>query len=527
MRVGPAAHTRPGEQSYDPDTNVLRTVTSGVEVVDFMPWDGTTAPPAGRIVRVVTALRGPVDIAVDVVPGHAFAKPRKVHAFSTGIAFDGTVVRTGFPIDGRRGVVTLDAGERAVITIDGEFDDPLSPTAALDLAERTADAWRRHLSPMTYDGPYAQAVRRSLLALRGLTYYGSGAVVAAPTTSLPEHIGGERNWDYRYAWVRDASLAVDAAYDAGLNEEGERFFSWLRRILESGEFPLRPLYDVDGAPVSDEETILPLAGWLRSQPVRIGNGAASHLQLDFYSDVVAVVHHEQLRRRGSAAHEVWDYLTLMADWLCDSWTQTDRGMWEIRSEPRHLIASKIGCWYALDRMAQLAVARNPLDLDSVRWRETAKSILAWVEKHGLAADGGLRQHEGPEDEVDASLLIAVWEGPWPVDHPILTNTVDRVLRRLSDGPHVYRYPTSADDGLPPGEGAFVPCSFWAVQALAHLERWEEAHERMEQLVSFAGPLGLLPEEAVPRTGAFLGNLPQAFSHLSLVQAALTLERGPR
>jgi GH15 family glucan-1,4-alpha-glucosidase len=369
-------------------------------------------------------------------------------------------------------------------------------------------------------------VARSLLALKGLTYFDSGAVVAALTTSLPEDVGGERNWDYRYAWVRDASLAADAVYDAGLEEEAEHFFTWLSRVLADAVFPLRPLYDVTGGWVEGAEQHVPLAGWARSQPVRVGNAAADHRQMDFYADVAGVIHAKQFRRTGSGVHHVWDSMVRMADWLCDAWAEPDRGIWEVRSEPRHFISSKLSCAYALRRLADLAVARDPLDLRAPVWREEAGSILAWVADHGLAADGGLRQDDRTDDDADASLLVPVWRGLWPAGSPVAVRTVDRVLRELGDGPFVYRYRPGPHDGLPGREGAFLPCAFWAVKALAHLGRWDEAHERMEGLVSFGGPLGLLPEEADPRTRAFLGNLPQAYSHLALVEAALALEAGP-
>jgi GH15 family glucan-1,4-alpha-glucosidase len=518
LRVGPAGPPRPGRQRYDEGTLVLRTELpareGAVEVCDLMPWDGGVSTPDGqRLVRIVTA-RTDADVDVDVVPGHHFAPVERVERFDGGVAFAGTVVHG----ESR----CMRAGDRMVVTT----GEPLSVDAALDLERRTVDAWRSFLSPLGYDGPYRDAVRRSLLTLKALTYHRTGAVVAAVTTSLPEQVGGERNWDYRYAWLRDASLAVDATHDAGLREEVETFNRWLLRVVEDAELPLAPVYDVEGDPVPDEEE-LRLAGWRRSQPVRVGNAAARHLQLDIYADIVSAVHVHQLERDSSVV-ELWDGLAAMADWLSDGWAQPDRGVWEVRGEPRQLVSSKLAAWYALDRMVTLARAQNPLDLSAPGWLLAARQIEAWLEEHGLAIDGGLRQDDTAADAADAALLRVAWRGPWPSDHPVVTATIDRVLKRLGDGPHVHRYGTDGPgDGLPGREGAFVACSFWAVRALARVGRWEEAHDRMERLVALSGPLGLLPEEVDPLTGAWLGNLPQALSHLALVQAALELARGPR
>ncbi|CAA9244408.1 MAG: GH15 [uncultured Acidimicrobiales bacterium] len=531
VRAGPSGPPRAGVQSYGDRDNVLHTTLQAgngaeLEVTDFFPWFHDS--PGGRIVRILEARRGSVDVEVDVVPGSAFGPARDISSWSEGMAFDGVVVRTGHPFDQRTSRLQLHAGERAVVTIDGPKSKatPLRVDDAFDLLDRTTTAWRSHLGPLTYAGPYREAVERSLLALKALTYGQTGTVVAAATTSLPEHVGSERNWDYRYAWIRDASLAIDASYDAGLTEESERFSEWLGGVLRGAELPLRPVFSVDGEPLEGGETELALAGWRRSQPVRVGNGAEHHLQLDFYADLVSGIHVEQMRDANSAVERMWPQLARMTDWLAEAWQQPDRGIWEIRSEPRHLVSSKLACWYALDRMAELAAARNPLDLDAFGWRTASREIVAWLERHGLAADGGLRADPSVADRADGYLSQVAWRSPWPLDHRIVTKTVDRTLQQLSVGPFVYRYLPDSDDGLPSGEGAFLACSFWAVEALARLGRWEEAHERMEALVTFSGPLGLLPEEADPISGDFLGNLPQALSHLALVQAALALAEGP-
>ena len=535
VRVGPSGEPRLGEQAYDDGTNVLRTrLPTGegeLEVTDFMPWDGSDRP-SGKIVRILTALRGRVDVDVDVQPGSNFGPARDVHPFSSGIVFDGVSVHTGCAMDGRSGRLRLEAGERAVVVLDrvGDRDrvEGLSVAAALDLLDRTQTAWRSHLAPMTYRGPYQADVERSLLVLKALTYGPTGTMVAAATTSLPEVVGGERNWDYRYSWVRDASLAIDATYDAGLTDEAEVFNEWLLRVLARADaFPLHPLYDVDGRPLDPgAEVEHPLDGWRGSRPVRTGNGAADHLQLDFYADLVSAIHVEQFRREDSRVAELWAPLARMADWLTTAWRSPDRGIWELRSRPRHLSSSKLACWYTLDRMVELARSRNPLDLDAVRWREAAKDITAWLLANAVAADGGLVADDSGRDLPDGSLLQLAWRNPWPGDDRTLDATLDRLLEQLGTGPFVHRYTDALDDGFSEGEGAFLACSFWAVEALARRGRWEEAHERMEALCAFSGPLKLLPEQADPATGEFLGNLPQAFSHLTFIQAALALARGP-
>ncbi|MCU1448652.1 MAG: putative protein C4H3,03c [Acidimicrobiales bacterium] len=518
VRVGPAGTGRAaGTQSYDESTNVLRTVLPGVEgeveVTDLMPWDGSRFRPEGRIVRVVQALRGTVDVEVEVVPGRAFGPATRVTAWSEGIAFDGVVVHTGHPVVDHRSVFRLAAGERAVVTVDladaDRHHEPLSVDAALLRYETTVEAWRRHVFGITYEGPHRAAVERSLLAIKALTYYGTGAVVAAPTTSLPEEIGGERNWDYRYAWVRDASLAVHAARTAGLTEEAASFGDWLGAVLQGGSPPLHPLYDVEGGKPPEEHE-LSLAGWRRSQPVRVGNSAGEQLQLDFYGDLVAIADPVQ--------H--WDELAAIADWLTTAWQQPDRGIWELRTPPEQRLSSKLNCWYALRRMVDLARARNPLDLDAVAWHEAANQARAWIEAR-------IEPGTGTEPvEADAALLRMAWRSPWPADHPLVVATIDRVLEQLSDGPLVHRYPPEVDDGLPGADGAFLPASFWAVQALAAMGRWDDAHERMEQLCGLGGPLGLLSEGAHTTSHALLGNHPQAFTHLALDCAELELAKGP-
>ena len=554
LRVGPVRDAIPGRrrpaagsQSYDVRTNIVRTRIRApggeVEVADFMPWPGGSERPTGRIVRLVTALRGPVEVAVELVPGHRFAPAREVASWSEGVAFDGRAVRCGLPaapvpIDRDRAVwvatTTLAPGERLVVTVDDLADDhhrPLSPDAAGRLLEDSTSAWQRYLEPLAYDGPYRAAVERSVLAVKGLTHYATGGLVAAATTSAPQVVGGERNYDGRYAWVRDACAAAGVHRLCGLVDDAESAERWLRTVIEGAELPLQAVLDIEGSPAPSEEE-LGLPGRRNSQPVRTGvahpDGA---VQLDLYGDLVDVAVGAD---RGGPLSAVRDDLYRMADWLADHWTDPDRGVWEVRSAPETFVASGVQCWYALDRMVRLARAHNPLELAVVGWQETAKDILAWLEDEAQgAADAGLRR-DVTTDRPDAALLRVAWRGPWPPEHPVVTRTVDRVVAQLSNEPYLYRYPLEVDDGAPGTTGGDLVASFWAVRALAAVGRWDEAHERMEALIRLGGrgaggglDLGLVAQAADPLSGELLGNYPSSAAHLALVSTAFALQSGPR
>jgi GH15 family glucan-1,4-alpha-glucosidase len=513
-----------------------------VEVADFMPWPGGTERPPGRIVRLVTALRGPVEVAVELRPGHRFGPADKVTAWSEGVAFDGLAVRCGLapiavPVDRDRAAwvatTTLAPGERLLVTVDDVADDrhePMSIDAASRLLEDTSLAWKRHIEPVAYDGPYRAAVERSLLAVRGLTHHGTGGLVAAPTTSLPEVVGGERNYDGRYAWIRDACAAAQVFRACGLVEDAERAERWLRTVIEDAELPLAAVYDIEGGPAPDEEE-LGLPGRRRSQPVRIGatrTDTAPALQLDQFGDLIATV---QGAAPGGPLTAVRQDLYRLADWVADHWDEPDRGVWEVRGAPQPFVASRVQCWYGLDRMVRLARAHNPLELATVGWQQASAGILAILERDALAGvSGGLRRELSTDQDLpDAALLRIAWQGPWPPDHPIVRDTVDRVIKQLSNGPYLYRYPLETDDGAAGTPGGDMVASFWAVRALAATGRWQQAHERMEALTGAAasGPLGLTAAGADPLAGELLGNYPSTAAHLALVSAALALESGPR
>jgi hypothetical protein len=498
-----------GDQWYDPGSNVLRTsITTAagtLEVTDFMPWAGPGHTPPGRIVRLLTVLAGRVEVTVTVEPGR--------DGWSEGVAGPGFTVHTGMPMaavpgtPAWRGTAARSAGERLVITLDpaGALrPEPLTVDEALRLLDQTASAWRSQLAESTLEGPYRDAAERSLLVVRGLTSASGGGLVSAPTASLPEQPGGERNFDGRLCFTADAAMAADVLERAGLASAAADHREWLAGLLRGGDLPVAAAHAPDGGPAPEEEE-RPWAGFLRSQPVRFGWMEPD--VADFRGQAALLLHGDP--------DLAWAEARALADWLADHWSDA------------RLVADRLAVAAALERMAAAARRKHPLDLDAAGWQQDARAIYAWVEEAGLAAAGGLRRDTSPADQPDADLLSVAWRGPWPADHPVVVRTVDRVLARLGQGPAlIERYPPEVDDGLPPGRPPGLAASFAAVKALAALGRWEEAHARMEVLCGLTGSLGLAGESADARTGVALGNYPAAAAHLALVDAALALAPGP-
>ena len=554
IRVGPVrspstARRRPpaAVQAYRPGTNVARTTSRGpgfvTEVDDLMPWTASSQTPPRRIVRVVTARSGPVDLEIEVVASHGYGPARRVSVWSEGMAFGDTVVRVGahpapVAIDRQhlvwRAVRRLEPGQAVVVTVDRADDphrDELSPDAARDLAETTAGAWRNWLGRLTYQGQYRAAVERAALAIKALTWYPSGGTVQAGTAGLPRWAGGERNGDGRIVPWRLAAGVAGTFGRIGFAEEAEAAEGWLRAATESSPLPWPSALDVEGGPLGEAEE-LAVAGWRRSQPVIVG-APSGRLDLDVYGAVAGAIS-ASTTGRGDGSPDTagplsaaWPALVDAADWLSEHWVDVDCGLWALGGAPRQLLASKIQAWVALDRLAGLARAANPLDLDAAGWHQAASDIESWCESNGLAADGGLRMDAGPNDHSDAALLRVAWSGPWPSNHPIVARTVERTLDRLSVGLLMHRYPPTVDDGLGESDSPDIEASLWAVRALARLGRWEEAHTRMESVLSLASPCGLLGSAADPASGELLGNLPDAGAHLAVIEAALALAEGPR
>ena len=530
LRVGPTGRpgARPsiGTQGPVDGTTVVRTTTEAgeglLEVVDALVRPG-------RLLRVATVLRGGVDVEVALVPATRWRPARKVDPFDGGCAFDGLVVRCpgvefegaavvpGSERPGARGSRVLEAGERLVVTVDRRDDDgfpPLTVDAALDRIDRSLEAWRSIAARVRADGSYAGTVRRSLVVLRALQP-STGGLVGAPTTSLPRVVGGERAEDHRHAWVADAARLVALGPDLGLDEEADRALGWLRSVIERDP-PLRAAYDLEGLDPNEEDEVAGVPGWRRSQPVRVGR--PDGLALDQWLDVAGVASR-------LAAIGAWPALKRSTDWLADHWAEPSIGRWELRARPHRLASATFACWTALDRLWHLARDRNPLDLDAIVWRQHADEVLAAIEATHVHAAGWIPMAPGI-DVPDAALLRLAWSGPWPVDHPRVVGTVDRILGDLGDGPFVHRHGPEVDDGRASADGADLVASFWAVRALARLERWEEAHDRMDQLVHWLGPHGLVPEAADPISRAHRGDRPLAAAHLALIEAAAALDLGP-
>ncbi len=547
VRVGPVRdgggarrHLPFSTQSYRAGTNVVETVMEGpagrrVSVVDLMPWSGPGQETPGAIIRLVRALSGPVEVEVEVMPGARRAPLAAPSA--AGLVLEDLEVRAGGrfryePLgreeDRWRAVLTLDAGEETVVTV-GPRDLSLPP--AHRLLEDTAEAWRSWAAGVVYAGPYRPAVERALLAVRMLSAP-SGAPHAAGTTSLPRRVGSERSADDRWVRLRDVTLAARVLAGAGLAEDAEAAERWLRETLSTAHLPWPGWLDADGQPVPEADE-WPFAGWRGAGPVRHGRAPVGP-DAGLIGDVVAAVGASMTGPLGrlddpGPLSAAWPALAEATDRAADEWRHPDHGRWEIERPRRTYVAGRVGVWFALDRMARLARARNPLDLQAVAWQQEAAAVMGWLEGAALAADGGLRMDgASPSDEPDAALLSVAWRGPWPAWHPVVRATVDRVLERQGHDLLLYRYTDRVADERSGPDHPDLEASLLAVKALARTGRWEDAHERMEAVVGLVGAgAGLFPETADPVSGELFGNFPCTAPALALVDAALELESGPR
>ncbi len=530
-----------GEMRYIPETAILETdhhAPNGVvQVRDLMlPPARGAAAGATTLLRLLEGRTGWVELEslIDMRPDYATSevaweglpdgcrltgKTLTARLAITGVEFSAEWV----PGAGTRHRFRIDAGQRAALVL--AFGAAEIPAAPFDELGHCVDYWRAWCERCRFNGEHRDAVLRSALTLKLLTHTETGAIVAAPTTSLPEQVGGVRNWDYRYTWLRDASLTVYALLATGQQQEAAPFLRWVcDRVGELRDVAdLRIMYALDGAADLPERELKHLEGYRGSRPVRVGNAAGEQLQLDVYGEVLNC-----LALCGTygldVVEEVWGDFRRVVDWVADHWQQPDNGIWEIRGGRRHFVYSKVMAWVALDRGARL-VEEYGVDGDAGRWREQADRLHAEVLQRGWSERLGAFRQAYELDELDASnLLIPLVGFLGPDDHRVHA-TIDATLHGLTDNGLVYRY-RGVDDGLPGAEATFAICTFWLVSALARCGRRDEARSVFANALAYSGPLGLFAEEIDPRSGEGLGNYPQAFTHLGLIGAACDLlERG--
>jgi GH15 family glucan-1,4-alpha-glucosidase len=402
-------------------------------------------------------------------------------------------------------------------------EDVFSEARFQDRLQHTLDYWRRWISGSTYRGRWREMVNRSALALKLMVYDPTGALVAAPTMGLPETIGGERNWDYRYTWPRDAAFTLYALTRLGFHEEAHNFMDWIQNICRNSKGSLQPLYGIDGRTEIHEEELPHLSGYYNSRPVRLGNGAHNQLQLDLYGAVLdaAYLHN---KHGVPLDYDVWHHMRPILDWLSENWHQPDEGIWEVRGGRRPFVSSRVLSWVALDRAVRMARQRG-LPAPEDHWIKERNAIYEEVMKKGWNPKRkSFVQYYGGE-ALDASLLLMpLVKFVGPTD-PRWLATLDRIQEELSHDTLVYRYKVAeaADDGFSSEEGSFSICSFWLVECLARAGRLEEARLALEKMFSYANHLGLFAEEIGP-AGEALGNFPQAFTHLALISAAANLDQ---
>jgi len=533
--LAPAAAFQ-AERRYLPDTNVLETTyiteRGRVRVTDAMTLPRSGLAPQRELLRRVDGVEGQVSMAWRVEPRFRYALDQTRIGMRAGVAVasagaSALAVRAwdaGMPVSDAQGIggeFVASTGTRALIALSAAHSEPLVFPARDEAEARfdsTIEFWRSWAGRRSYDGPWRDAVVRSALALKLLVYAPSGAIAAAATTSLPESLGGVRNWDYRYSWPRDSAFTLDAFIGLGCSPEAEAYFSWLLHASQLTHPRLRVLYRLDGRPRTPERE-LALAGYRDSRPVRVGNAAAPQLQLDVYGELLQTAH-RYTSSGGRLDRETGRRLAEIADEVRRLWVQPDAGIWEVRAEPAHFTQSKLMCWVALDCAAEMAQEGQLPDAHADLWRAAAGEIGEFIESRCWSPERQSYLRAAGSDELDASLLFVALMGYRPADETRLDATIDAVRAELARGPLLYRY--RGADGLPGQEGCFVACSFWLVEALARRNRLDEAIALMEELLPLANELGLYSEEIDPDSGEFLGNFPQALVHLALINAATTL-----
>jgi len=551
FRVRPTTEGFTSKQLYFPDTAALVTrfmTEDGVgEVVDFMPVTGARVTGRHRIVRMVRCVRGVMTFSLDIAPRFDYGRePHRTHLTEDGAVFEGTstamtvnlvrepederVARAHVDAHGDvHAEVTLRAGQMRGMVLETGTAGPVRQVRVAEvrrLFDETVDFWKSWLARSTYSGRWRETLNRSAITLKLMTYAPSGGLVAAPTAGLPEQIGGERNWDYRFTWVRDASFSVYALLGMGFTEEAAALGMWLRdRVDEQtgGDGgPLKIMYRVDGSSDLSEEVLEHWEGYRGSAPVRIGNGAADQLQLDIYGEAIDSLYFAS-QHGLTAGHAGWLRMCEILDWVADNWDQPEEGIWETRGGRQNFTYGRLMNWVALDRGIRLATSRGrPAPLE--RWREQRDAIYNQIMERGWSPTRrAFRQHYDTE-VLDASLLRMSSVGFVTPNDPMWLSTLAAMDDELVTDSLVYRYdPEASPDGLRGSEGTFSLCTFAYVDSLARAGQLDKARITFEKMLTYANHLGLYSEE-IALTGEQIGNFPQAFTHLSLIDAAITLDR---
>jgi alpha,alpha-trehalase len=544
------------ERRYVPGTLVIETKftteTGSVRLRDAMAFaEGQRGHEVGldaphEILRAVEGISGRVELVIELAPRpeYGLVKPLFRQDGNGGRTFGGPnriSVRSGAPVEiadsDLRASFAVGEGETAGFAmrwVPAEDADPVRPTEPGRVAERIDDvieAWRSwEAEHDIYDGPHDDLIGLSSRVLKGLMYRPTGAIVAAPTSSLPEAVGGERNWDYRFSWIRDSSLTLEALYIGACPEEAEDFVSFMTSSAggRASEGSLQIMYGVGGEHDLSERTLDHLRGWRDSAPVRVGNGAWNQVQLDVYGELLSSLHLYR-ERLGELHPEIQAFVADLADTAARRWTEPDAGIWEMRGKPRHHLSSKVLCWTALDRAVQLAPALGE-HAKADEWTATREEIRDAILERGWSEKRQAYAQSFDSDELDAAQLLMPIFGFLPATDERMRSTIEAIARELTDDGLVLRYRSEEGlnaDGLTGEEGTFVICSFWLVSCLAQAGEVERAEELFNRLTGYANDLGLLAEEIDTTTGEQLGNFPQAFSHVGLITAAYQIDQARR
>ncbi|KIE59433.1 glucoamylase [Methylacidiphilum kamchatkense Kam1] len=555
FKIAPSEHHLSYKQFYWPGTNVLVTrflsTQGAAELTDFMPVGSSenTGSHRFRLIRRLTAVRGTISFSLECRPAFNYAQDQHETELTTiGAVFSTEKLRllltTDKPLQiSENGVVskfTLREGQTCDFALvqllpGSEWGVHLSSREAENLFRQTVCYWRNWIARCKYSGRWREMVYRSALTLKLLTFKPTGAIIAAPTTSLPEEIGGIRNWDYRFSWIRDSAFTIYAFMRLGFTEEAQSYMEFLSKVYRGFSRknpPLQIMYGIDGRHELKEMELNHLDGYKGSRPVRVGNGAYQQLQLDIYGELLDAVY--LCNKYGAPiSFEEWLEVKHLIEWVCENWQLEDEGIWEVRGKKRHFIYSKLMCWVALDRGMRLAEKRSfPADIS--RWRKIRNEIYTFIMEKGWNAKQKAFVQSYGSEALDASILMM----PLvffisPVD-PMMLSTLQAIMRSSHEGGLlannlVYRYNfRKTDDGLAGKEGTFNICTFWLVEALARAGQYqpqllEEAHLLFERMLGFANHVGLYAEE-IGFSGEALGNFPQALTHLSLISAAYNLNK---